>query len=590
MRFSRLFSQTQRSTLTESDVQSAHLLVQAGFVRQLASGIFTYLPLGLRSLRKIEQIIREEMEAIGAQELLMPVVHPADIWKETGRWQQIGAEMARFKDRADRDMVLGMTHEEIVGDLVRREIRSYRQLPQTIYQIQTKFRDEPRPRAGLIRTREFTMKDSYSLAANWEQLDLQYREHYQAYFRIFNRCGLPVIAVRSDSGMMGGRIAHEFMYLTPIGEDTLLLCDSSGYAANREVAAFQKPATPPEAPLPLEKVATPGTITVEALAGLLNIPLTRIAKTLFFVLEDSTGETPHDKLVAGVLRGDMELNETKLLNALRGKGLRRATEAEIAAAGGVAGYASPIGMYSVTVVVDDAVASSPNLVAGANEAGMHLRNTNFGRDYQAQIVTDIAAARDGDLSPDGAGPLRAVRGVEVANIFKLGTRYSDALGCTFTDQDGDQKPVIMGSYGIGIGRLLACIVEQHSAGQGLRLPLAVAPFQVHLVSLNAADTAVVEAAEAVYHDLTTHGIEVLYDDRQESTGIKLNDADLIGLPLRVIVGPRSLKTGQIELKRLDTDASMLVEPQQAVVMLECWVSDLQQIAGEMLTGVPLYQE
>jgi prolyl-tRNA synthetase len=549
MRMSKLFTQTLRSAPAEADVASHQLLLRAGFIRQLASGIFSILPLARRSLRKIEDIVREEINAIGGQEITMPVVHPAELWRETGRWQAIGAELARFKDRADRDMVLGMTHEEVVGDLVRREIRSYRQLPQLIYQIQTKFRDEPRPRAGLIRVREFTMKDSYSLDADWEGLDQQYRAHYQAYFNIYRRCGLPVVAVRSDVGMMGGRMAHEFMFLTPIGEDTLLICDESGYAANREVATFLKPPAENEAPKPMEKVATPNTTTIESLAAFLNIPKAKTAKAYFAVATIPADDGYREQFVIAIIRGDMEVNETKLSNALKAKAMRLATEAEIGAAGAVPGYGSAIGTRGALVVVDDAIPTSPNLVAGANEAGYHLINTNYGRDYTAQIVADIAAAREGDTSPDGAGTLRAVRGVEVGNIFKLGTRYSDALGCTFLDKDGQAKPVIMGSYGIGIGRLLACIAEQHNDANGLIWPVTVAPYHVYLMFIGGDDPQVRSQADALYAELNAAGIEVLYDDRDERPGVKFNDADLIGLPLRVTVSGKTLAKGGVEVKR-----------------------------------------
>ena len=549
MRMSKLFTQTLRSAPAEADTASYQLLLRAGFIRQLATGIFSLLPLAQRSLRKIEDIVRAEIDAIGGQEITMPVVHPADLWRETGRWQAIGSELVRFKDRADRDMVLAMTHEEVVGDLVRREIRSYRQLPQLIYQLQTKFRDEPRPRAGLIRVREFTMKDSYSLDADWEGLDVQYRAHYQAYFNIYHRCGLPVIAVLSDVGMMGGRMAHEFMFLTPIGEDTLLICDESGYAANREVARFLKPPAADEAPRPMEKVATPNTTTIESLAAFLNIPTAKTAKAYFAVATIPTDAGYREQFVIAIIRGDMEVNETKLGNALRAKAMRLATEAEIGAAGAVPGYGSAIGTRGDLVVVDDAIPTSPNLVAGANEPGYHLINTNYGRDYTAQIVADIAAAREGDLSPDGAGALRAVRGVEVGNLFKLGTRYSDALGCTFLDKDGQAKPVIMGSYGIGIGRLLACIAEAHNDANGLIWPVTVAPYHVYLMFIGSDDPQVRAQADSLYADLTAAGIEVLYDDRDERPGVKFNDADLLGLPLRVTVSGKTLAQSGVEVKR-----------------------------------------
>ena len=349
---------TLREAPADTDVTSHRLLLRAGFIRPLAAGIFSYLPLARRSLTKIENIVREEMNAIGGQEITMPVVHPADIWQESGRWYQIGSEMGRFKDRAGRDMALAMTHEEIISDLVRKEVRSYRQLPALLYQLQTKFRDEPRPRAGLIRVREFTMKDSYSLDADWEGLEKQYRAHYSAYFRIYSRCGLPTIAVKSDTGMMGGKLAHEFMYLTPIGEDTLLVCDNCGYSANREVARFQKSVNPLEEALPIEKIETPGTTTIESLAKFLNIPESKTAKAVFMVATIPDGDADIDKFILAIVRGDMEVNETKLANAVKAKALRPAQDDEIRAVGAVAGYGSAVGVKNALVVVDDIIPTS----------------------------------------------------------------------------------------------------------------------------------------------------------------------------------------------------------------------------------------
>ncbi len=381
MRMSHLFSETLREAPSEAEVTSHRLLLRAGFIRQIATGIFSYLPLGQRTARKIEQIMREEIDAIGGQEMDMPVVHPATLWQETGRWYKIGSELGRFKDKNDRDMVLALTHEEIVTDLTRREIKSYRQLPKIVYHIQTKWRDDPRPRAGLIRAREFVMKDSYTLDRDEAGLDQQYRLHYQAYFNIFNRCALPTIAVESDVGMMGGTMAHEYMYLTPIGEDTLLLCDNCGYQANRQIAAFRKPQAAAEEPLPVERVATPEMKTIAGLAEFLDVPKSRTAKAVFMVATFSDGGEDSERFVFAVVRGDMDLSETKLTNAVKAKELRPAHDEEIVAVGAAPGYASPVGLDGVLVVVDDAVASSPNLVAGANETGYHLRNVNYGRDY-----------------------------------------------------------------------------------------------------------------------------------------------------------------------------------------------------------------
>ncbi len=552
MKMSRIFSQTLREAPGDAETASYQLLLRAGFIRQLAAGIFSYLPLARLALDKIEGIVRREMNAIGGQEITMPVVHPADIWKETGRWYQIDAEMGRFKDRSGRDMVLAMTHEEVIADLVRREIRSYRQLPQLVYHIQTKWRDDPRPRAGLIRVREFTMKDSYSLDADWTGLDQQYRLHYRAYHRIYAGCALPVVAVKSDVGMMGGQLAHEFMYLTPVGEDTLLLCDSCGFSANRQVAAIKKEAPASEAALPIEKVSTPGCKSIEELANFLNVAKSRTAKAVFMMATIPEKEEAKERFVFAVIRGDMEVNETKLANAVHARSLRPATEDEIRSVGVVPGYASPVGLKNTLVVVDDLIPSSPNLVAGANEAGYHLLNVNYGRDYRADLVVDIAAAQEGDGCPVCGGPFRELRGVEVGNIFKLGTRYSEAMGCHYLDAQGQPKPVVMGSYGIGIGRLLACIAEQHHDEHGLIWPVTVAPYPVHLVLLaGRGSNETAEVAERLYTELESAGIQALYDDRLESPGVKFNDADLIGLPIRLTVSERAMQAGGVEFKRRD---------------------------------------
>ncbi len=582
MRLSQLFSQTLREAPADADVESHKFLLRGGYVRQLGAGSFSYLPLAQRSIRKIETIIREEMDRIGGQEITMPVVHPAAVWKETNRYYEVGAEMTRFKDRAGRDMVLAMTHEEVIADLVRKEIESYKQLPVLLYQLQTKWRDEPRARGGLIRVREFTMKDSYSLDIDDDGLDKQYRAHYQAYFDIFHRCGLDVIAVASDTGMMGGKLAHEYMYLTDIGEDTLLISEETGYAANREVATFLKPKADAEAAADLEKVATPNTKTIVDLATFLEIPVARTAKAVFFTGTFLEEQSEVQKLVFGIVRGDMELNETKLRNVSKAKELRPATEDEIKAVGAVAGFASPIGIKrdNVVLIVDDAVVESPNLVAGANEVDYHYRNTNYGRDYEADIVADIVTALEGHPTADGTGTLKEVRGVEVGNIFKLGTRYTAAMGATFLDETGERKPVIMGSYGIGVGRLLACVAEQYRDDNGLMLPISVAPYQVHLVVLSGGDSETI--GEDLYQSLMDAGIEVLYDDRDERPGVKFNDADLIGIPLRVTVSKRSLQNGGFEFKRRDRDDRVIISSEDIIASLQ---SEIQQLLADLTAKV-----
>jgi prolyl-tRNA synthetase len=615
MRMTQLFAQTLREVPVEAEAPSHQLLLRAGYIRQLAAGVFSYLPLGRRALDKVERIIRQEIEAIGGQEISMPVVHPADLWKETGRWYSIDAEMGRFNDRAGRELVLGMTHEEVVADLVRKEVRSYRQLPRLLYQIQTKWRDDPRPRAGLIRAREFTMKDSYSLDAGWEGLDRQYRAHYQAYFNIFHRCGLPVIAVKSDVGMMGGQLAHEFMFLNPVGEDTLMLCETCGYSANRQVASFTKPEAAIEDQKALQKVATPECKSIEALAEFLGVPRSRTAKAVFLVAEMAgetpvvRGETPPEAAQAFifvVVRGDMEVNETKLANLVKARALRPATEEEIQAVGAAPGYASPVGLTAssgkrdalpVKIIVDDLVPRSPNLVAGANEPGYHLLNVNYGRDYTAHLVADIAAAQEGDACPQCSSPLHAVRGVEVGNIFQLGTRYSQALGAEFLDRDGQSRPVIMGSYGIGTGRLLACIAEQYHDEAGLAWPVSVAPFAVHLVALfgkkssaesgsAGSDDSNLSIANSIYAALWQAGVQVLMDDREETPGVKFKDADLIGLPLRLTVSERALVAGGIEFKRRDRSEREVVPLTEVVSRVQTEIAALQAEINQRVVKVP----
>ena len=546
-RVSSLFGSTLRHTPAEADLESHALLLRAGYVRQLAAGIFSLLPLGWRALRKIEQILREEMDRIGGQELSLPVVHPADLWQATGRWHEIDATLARFRDRRDRDLVLAMTHEEAVAFHAAAEITSYRQLPALVYQVQTKFRDELRPRGGLIRVREFRMKDSYSLDRDQTGLEQQYQAHYEAYGRIGRRVGVPLTPVRSDTGMMGGAVAHEFMYLTPAGEDSLALCAKCGYAANRDVAEFAtEPATAEQAPL--EEVHTPGTTTIDDLASYLGIAPRQTAKMVFYATATSDASQP-PAVVAAIVRGDLEANLVQVQHLAGAGELRPAHEDEIAATGMVPGFASPVGIDpgAAIFVVDRQVAASPNLVMGANRPDYHLRNVCCGRDYRPTVVGPVAAAFDGAPCASCGSPLRLARGVEVGNTFQLGTRYSDALEARFTDEAGTAHPIVMGSYGIGLERLLACVAEEHRDEYGLVLPVSVAPYQVSLVAL-ARKEQTRQAAERVFADLVAAGIEVLYDDRRDlSAGVKFNDADLRGLPLRVVIGERSLVAGGAEL-------------------------------------------
>ena len=538
-----LFSQTRRESPGDTEVAGHRLLLRAGFVRQLGAGLFSYLPLAQRSLRRIETILREEMDRIGGQEITMPVVNPASVWQATGRWQKIGAEMARLQDREGRDLVLAMTHEEVIAALVRDEVRSYKQLPQLLYHIQTKFRDDPRPRGGLIRVREFTMKDSYSLDRDEAGLDRQYRAHFAAYHRIFRRCGLPVVDVGADVGMMGGSGAHEFMYLTPIGEDSILSCEACGYRANRQVARCRKPEPAPEPPGKPERVHTPGATTIDELSVFLGITPERTAKAVL-LMGAGIGEQGAERLVFALVRGDMDVNEFKLAQATGATGLRPATEEEIRAAGAVPGYASPADVRGALTVVDDLITATPNLVGGANETEYHIRNLNYGRDFRADVVADIVNADAGAGCPSCDGALVLSRGVEVGNIFRLGTWISDAVGCTFLDADDTAKPVVMGSYGIGVGRLLACVAEEHHDEQGLTWPVTVAPFDVYVVALRGGE----DGAAQLASELAEQGLDVLLDDRDERPGVKFNDADLIGVPIRMTVSARTIADGQAELK------------------------------------------
>jgi prolyl-tRNA synthetase len=560
VRLSELFFTTLRDDPADAEMPSHRLLVRAGYVRQLGAGIYSLLPLGFRVSARVEQVIREEMQRIGCQEMEMPVVHPAELWKETGRWQTIGPELARFRDRADRDMVLAMTHEEVVADLLRDVVHSYRQLPLLLYHFQTKFRDEPRAGGGLIRVREFVMKDSYSCDLDEAGLDESYRKHYEAYTRIFERLGLEAIAVGSDVGMMGGSEAHEFMVLNDFGEDVLVLCGGCGYAANRQVAHTLVELVDGGEPLPLEEVATPGTATIAELASFLGIETTRTAKAAFFVDQA-------DRLITAIVRGDLDVNETKLANAVDATALRPATADEIRAAGMEPGYASPVGAHDAFVVVDELAARSTNLVAGANREGFHLRNVNVPRDYRADAVTDIANAREGDACPNCGEPVALRNGIEVGNIFKLGTRYTEALGARYLGEDGELYPIVMGSYGIGIGRVVACIVEAHHDEKGIAWPEEAAPYPALVVELGAArEPRVHEIAERLHDRAADAGREILWDDRDESPGVKLTDAELLGMPTILTVSPRSLAAGGVEITDRAT-GERRVEPVEAVEML-----------------------
>jgi prolyl-tRNA synthetase len=556
MRMTRLLGSTLRDAPAGAESPGYQLLLRGAFVRQLGQGLFSYLPLGLRVKRRVEEILRQEMDAVGGAELLLPLVHPAEVWKRSGRYDAIGPELMRLDDRRRRPLVLALSNEEVVAILAASEVQSWRQLPRFVYQIQLKFRDDPRPRGGLIRLREFTMKDGYTLDRDGAGLDAQYERIHGAYLEIFRRCGLPVITVAADVGMMGGSEAAEFMYLTALGEDTVVLCDTCGYAQNRQVAKAAAPPVAGEEPLPVERVATPGADTIDGLSTALGVPPERTAKALFMATSDG-------RMVVAVIRGDMQLNETKLAGALRADELRPMTTEEIETIGSVPGYGSPVGLDRRAVVaVDELVARSPNLVAGANEAGYHLRNVNVGRDYTPDIVVDLTAAESGQPCVVCGAPLRTERAVETGNIFKLGTRYA-SLGATYLAEDGTEQPIIMGSYGIGVERLIACVAEEHHDGRGLAWPASIAPFGVHVCAL--ADEGL-GAAGTVAEPLEAAGIDVLVDDRGERAGVQFADAELIGCPVQVTVSPRSLAAGGVEAKlRGDPDRPPVVVPSGSLV-------------------------
>ena len=566
MRMAHLFGRTLREAPADVEVISHQLMVRAAMIRPLGAGIYSLLPLGYRVVRKVEQIIREEMDAIGGQEMLMPFVHPADLWRKSGRYDQIGPEMARFKDRAERDMVLAMTHEEVVADLTASEVNSYRQLPQIIYHLQSKFRDEPRARGGLIRVREFTMKDSYSLDVDEAGLDHSYDLHARAYDRIFTRLGLDFIKVGADVGMMGGSLSEEYMAFSPNGEDTILIDPDGGYAANREVAIFQRPSVEPEDLLPMELIATPDTTTIEALADFLDISVSRTAKAVFFM--GASG-----RFIFAVIRGDLDINETKLRQVTGEGEIVPATVEQIRAIGAEPGYGSPVGVHDAFVVIDESIRDSPNLVAGANKPGYHLKNVNYPRDFEADVVADIAAAAEGYLSPVSGKPMITRRAIEVGNIFKLGTRYSEKMGVTYLDEDGKARPVVMGSYGIGAGRNAATVAEQNYDDRGLVWPISIAPFHVSLLSLGREEE-VVAATDKLYAELQANGVEVLYDDRADRPGVKFADADLIGNPIRLSVSKRTLAEGNAELRLRRESESTFVPLDDVVGQVEAIVSEM----------------
>jgi prolyl-tRNA synthetase len=543
MRYSRILLSTAKETPAEAEVISHQLLLRAGFIRKLTSGLYNYLPLGLAALKKVEHIVRQEMNRAGAQEILMPMVQPADLWQESKRWEKYGPELLRFQDRHQRDYCLGPTHEEVVTDIARREIHSYRQLPVNLYQIQTKFRDEIRPRFGLMRGREFVMKDAYSFDSSEEGAEASYRSMYQAYTRIFKRCGLEFRAVEADSGSIGGSFSHEFMVLAKTGEDTLVICSSCDYAANVEKAKVVLPLreSSPDAAQPCLKVATPGLKKVERVAEFLGISSQQVIKTMIYVVDGSP--------VAVLVRGDREVQPVKVKNLLNANEVLWADDETVWTLTKLpVGYIGPM-QLPMKILADQEVMDLVNAAAGANAKGFHYTGVNPGRDFTPDYVADLRQVHPSDLCPLCGSPVYLTEGIEVGHIFKLGTQYSAAMQAKFQDAEGKEQLMVMGCYGIGVSRVLAAAIEQNHDANGIIFPLPLAPFQVMLLNLDLKNATLTAAAEQLYQDLTAAGLEVLYDDRDERPGSKFKDADLLGMPYRVTVGKSLEKDGVIELRQ-----------------------------------------
>ncbi|MBE0447769.1 MAG: proline--tRNA ligase [Actinobacteria bacterium] len=541
MRFSILFAPTLKESPAEAEIISHKLLLRAGMIRKVAAGIYSFLPLGYRTLKKIENIIREEMDRIGAQEMLMPALQPADPWKKSGRWDQYGLEMMRLKDRNGREFALGPTHEELITDLAMKEVRSYRQLPLTLYQIQVKFRDEIRPRFGLMRAREFIMKDAYSFNANMGDLTASYNDMYMAYNRIFSRCGLEFRAVEAASGLIGGKVSQEFMVLAEAGEDTILYCGTCDYAASQDVATSRMEEPSTEEIKKVKVVDTPRQKSVDEVSAFLGVPADKIIKTLIYKYDN--------QLIAVIMRGDRDVNEEKLATVLGTTNFHLLTGAEWQDYPGlVQGYVGPVGLDGIRLIADNEVSLIRNFVVGANLEDAHMINVNVGEDFQVEEWADLKMVRSGDACPRCQGTLISAKGIEVGHIFQLGTKYSEVMGATFIDEDGLPKPYIMGCYGIGVSRLVAAAIEQNYDEGGIIWPVSIAPYEVEVVVLNYDRDEQREIADRVYTELGKMGIEAVLDDRIESAGKKFADADLIGIPVQVVIGTRTLKSGNIEVK------------------------------------------
>jgi prolyl-tRNA synthetase len=563
MRYSKYFIPTYKEIPAEAEVISHQLMLRAGLIRKLTSGVYTYLPAGLRCIKKVENIIRDEMNRAGAIEILMPAFQPAELWQESGRWDYYGRELLRFKDRHNRNACIGPTHEEIITDLVRKEIQSYKQMPVNFYQIQTKFRDEIRPRFGIMRGREFIMKDAYSFDVDDEGANRSYEIMYEAYANIFRRCGLKFRAVEADTGAIGGSYSHEFMVLADTGEDQIINCTNCNYAANLEKAEVKPPEIPPEsvgqAMQTLEPVDTPDIKSVEEVTSFLGISPDRLIKTLIFVADK--------KVVAALVRGDHELNEAKLTAFLGAQSLELA-DAQLVeeTTGAPIGFAGPSGL-KVKLVADHAIKEMKNFVTGGNKKDVHLKDVNLGRDFEVDLFGDLRIITPQDSCPRCGGEIQFGRGIEVGHIFKLGTKYSHALKALFLDEQGKETPIIMGCYGIGVGRTVAAAIEQNHDKDGIIFPIPIAPFEVAILPLQLHETAVKETAEKIYKELLDHDVDVLLDDRDERAGVKFNDADLLGVPVRVTAGIKGIKNGLVEIKMRGESASNSVPVEEASAII-----------------------
>jgi len=572
MRYSNYFIPTLKDDPSDAEVVSHKLMVRAGMIRKLAAGIYNYLPLGLRSIGKVEKIVREEMNRAGAIELMMPAVLPAELWEESGRWNYYGKELLRFKDRADREFCIGPTHEEIITDIVRRDISSYKQLPVNLYQIQTKFRDEIRPRFGVMRAREFIMKDAYSFDATVEGAEKSYWAMYEAYNRIFERCGLEFRAVLADTGNIGGNFSHEFMVLAPTGEDIIMSCDKCDYAANLELAEIGRQENEPQNDAkddssPVEEVHTPNLKTVEEVAQFLNVTPSNLIKTMILEVDG--------KPTAALVRGNHELSLTKLRKALGAELVELATPDVIQEiTGGPMGFSGPVGL-NIRKVADISVQDMGTSITGANKADYHIINVSLGKDYEIKEFFDIKVATDGDKCPKcDEGTLSSTRGIEVGHVFMLGTKYSEAMNATFVDSDGKVKPFIMGCYGIGIGRTVAAAIEQNHDESGIIFPKSLAPFEVTVLPLKIKDEEIMSAAEEIYSGLIEAGCEAIIDDRDVGPGFKFKDAELIGVPIIVAVGPRTIKEGEAEVKVRKTGDSRNIK-------LKAVVNEVQELLSSI---------